>query len=212
MGAASMSCSILAEKGMSRYNEASSQEERIYNDAHYCAWFSGNDCNRNPALNAACFRSIGRDDELHRFAFYGDYICLCDGTCNRSNVCSLVCIRAGCHSVVSAGRRAWRHYVYDALFDGTWQKNRLKTETSHSGCLQSGYDTGNGYSDKKILKGTLIVEGAGAILYMTVFIPEFGWIGIWKSVFNAISAFCNAEWMYSGLIVWRPMWRILLLI
>lgn len=45
---------------------------------------------------------------------------------------------------------------------------------------------------KKILKGTLIVEGAGAILYMTVFIPEFGWIGIWKSVFNAISAFCNA--------------------
>lgn len=45
---------------------------------------------------------------------------------------------------------------------------------------------------KKILKGTLIVEGAGALLYMTVFIPEFGWIGIWKSVFNAISAFCNA--------------------
>lgn len=45
---------------------------------------------------------------------------------------------------------------------------------------------------KKILKGTLIVEGVGALLYMTVFIPEFGWIGIWKSVFNAISAFCNA--------------------
>ena len=45
---------------------------------------------------------------------------------------------------------------------------------------------------KKILKGTLIVEGVGALLYMTVFIPEFGWIGIWKSGFNAISAFCNA--------------------
>lgn len=45
---------------------------------------------------------------------------------------------------------------------------------------------------KKILKGTLLVEGVGALLYMTVFVPEFGWIGIWKSVFNAVSAFCNA--------------------
>lgn len=45
---------------------------------------------------------------------------------------------------------------------------------------------------KKVLKGTLLVEGIGALLYMTVFIPQFGWIGIWKSVFNAISAFCNA--------------------
>ena len=45
---------------------------------------------------------------------------------------------------------------------------------------------------RKIIKGTLIVEGIGALLYMTVFIPEFGWIGIWKSIFNSISAFCNA--------------------
>lgn len=45
---------------------------------------------------------------------------------------------------------------------------------------------------KKIIKGTWIVEGIGALLYMTVFVPEFGWIGIWKSIFNSISAFCNA--------------------
>ncbi len=45
---------------------------------------------------------------------------------------------------------------------------------------------------KKILFGTLIVEGIGALLYMTVFIPEFGIKGIWISIFNAVSAFCNA--------------------
>ena len=45
---------------------------------------------------------------------------------------------------------------------------------------------------KNILLGTLIVEGAGALLYMTVFVPEFGVRGIWISVFNSISAFCNA--------------------
>ncbi len=45
---------------------------------------------------------------------------------------------------------------------------------------------------KKVIYGTFIVEGIGALLYMTVFIPEFGARGIWISVFNSISAFCNA--------------------
>ena len=45
---------------------------------------------------------------------------------------------------------------------------------------------------KKILIGTLIVEGAGALLYMLVFVPDFGARGVWIAVFNSISAFCNA--------------------
>ncbi|MBQ2827642.1 MAG: potassium transporter KtrB [Clostridia bacterium] len=45
---------------------------------------------------------------------------------------------------------------------------------------------------KKVLLGTFIVEGIGALLYMTVFVPDFGAKGIWISVFNSISAFCNA--------------------
>jgi len=45
---------------------------------------------------------------------------------------------------------------------------------------------------KKVIKGTLVVEGVGAILYMPVFVPEYGIKGIWISVFNSISAFCNA--------------------
>lgn len=45
---------------------------------------------------------------------------------------------------------------------------------------------------KKVLIGTFVVEGAGALLYMTVFVPEYGAKGIWISIFNSISAFCNA--------------------
>ena len=45
---------------------------------------------------------------------------------------------------------------------------------------------------KNVLLGTLIIEGIGALLYMLVFVPEFGAVGIWISVFNSVSAFCNA--------------------
>lgn len=45
---------------------------------------------------------------------------------------------------------------------------------------------------KRVLWGTFLVEGVGALLYMTVFVPEFGLRGIWISLFTSISAFCNA--------------------
>ena len=45
---------------------------------------------------------------------------------------------------------------------------------------------------KKVVVGTLIIEGLGALLYMIVFVPEFGAKGILISVFNSVSAFCNA--------------------
>ena len=45
---------------------------------------------------------------------------------------------------------------------------------------------------KNVLLGTLIIEGIGAMLYMLVFVPEFGALGVWISVFNSVSAFCNA--------------------
>ena len=45
---------------------------------------------------------------------------------------------------------------------------------------------------RRVVLGALAVEGVGALLYMLVFIPEYGWRGIWLSVFTAISAFCNA--------------------
>lgn len=45
---------------------------------------------------------------------------------------------------------------------------------------------------RKVLCGTFIIEGIGALLYMTVFVPRFGAYGIWVSVFTSVSAFCNA--------------------
>ena len=45
---------------------------------------------------------------------------------------------------------------------------------------------------KKVVLGTFIIEAVGALLYMTVFIPQYGAKGIWISVFTSVSAFCNA--------------------
>ncbi len=45
---------------------------------------------------------------------------------------------------------------------------------------------------KKVIIGTCIVEGIGALFYMTVFIPDYGAKGIWMALFNSVSAFCNA--------------------
>ena len=45
---------------------------------------------------------------------------------------------------------------------------------------------------KRVILGTALVEGIGALLYMTVFVPEFGPRGIWIAIFTSISAFCNA--------------------
>ena len=45
---------------------------------------------------------------------------------------------------------------------------------------------------KKVILGTFIVEGVGALLYMPVFVRDFGARGVWIAIFNSISAFCNA--------------------
>lgn len=46
---------------------------------------------------------------------------------------------------------------------------------------------------KRVIKDTLKVEGVGALLYSFIFIPKFGFFkGLWVSIFNSVSAFCNA--------------------
>ncbi len=45
---------------------------------------------------------------------------------------------------------------------------------------------------KMILGFTFTCEGIGALLLMIRFVPKFGARGIWISVFEAISAYCNA--------------------
>ncbi len=50
-----------------------------------------------------------------------------------------------------------------------------------------------------ILLTTFIIEGIGALLLSTVFVPQFGILkGAWYSIFHAISAFCNAGFDLMG--------------
>ena len=43
-----------------------------------------------------------------------------------------------------------------------------------------------------ILRGPFLIEAAGTVLLLPVFMGDYGKKGIWMSVFHSISAFCNA--------------------
>ncbi|MBR2310934.1 MAG: Trk family potassium uptake protein [Oscillospiraceae bacterium] len=49
-----------------------------------------------------------------------------------------------------------------------------------------------------ILRGIFLFELLGALVLMTVFVPEYGVKGIWLAVFHSISAFCNAGFDLMG--------------
>lgn len=52
---------------------------------------------------------------------------------------------------------------------------------------------------ERIVVGTAIVEGVGALLLMIRFIPEFGILkGIWYGIFHSVSAFCNGGFDLMG--------------
>ncbi|MBQ8287297.1 MAG: Trk family potassium uptake protein [Clostridia bacterium] len=71
----------------------------------------------------------------------------------------------------------------------TPRENRLVTEALG---LSSADGNSTGFM-RRILIGTFAVEGMGAALLAIRFVPIFGWgEGLYKSVFHAISAFCNA--------------------
>ena len=52
---------------------------------------------------------------------------------------------------------------------------------------------------RRIIIGTLLFEGVGAILLMTRFIPDMGAVrGVYYGIFHSISAFCNAGFDLMG--------------
>ena len=52
---------------------------------------------------------------------------------------------------------------------------------------------------KKVLAGTVLIEGIGAMLLSIRFVPKFGVIrGIYYGIFHAVSAFCNAGFDLMG--------------
>lgn len=71
----------------------------------------------------------------------------------------------------------------------TPRENRLVTEALG---LSSADGASSGFM-RRILIGTFAIEGTGAALLAIRFVPIFGWgSGLFKSVFHAVSAFCNA--------------------
>lgn len=53
---------------------------------------------------------------------------------------------------------------------------------------------------KTIIRMTFLCELVGAALLAVSFVPKFGSLGIWVSIFTAISAFCNAGFDLFGFI------------
>lgn len=71
----------------------------------------------------------------------------------------------------------------------TPRENRIVAESLG---LSSAEGASGGFAGR-LLAGTFIFEGVGAILLAIRFVPLFGWgEGIYRSVFHAVSAFCNA--------------------
>ena len=59
--------------------------------------------------------------------------------------------------------------------------------------IKESYGLAENIDIRRILKGTFIIEGIGAILLSIRFVPVYGVLkGTWYSVFHSVSAFCNA--------------------
>ncbi len=53
---------------------------------------------------------------------------------------------------------------------------------------------------KKIVQGTILFEGVGAVLLSIRFVPEFGFFrGVYYGIFHSISAFCNGGFDLMGI-------------
>lgn len=65
----------------------------------------------------------------------------------------------------------------------------------------AGYLQLNGVTTliRKIIRGTILFEGAGTLLLATRFCPKMGfWEGLWNALFHSVSAFCNAGFDLMG--------------
>ncbi len=82
--------------------------------------------------------------------------------------------------------------MYSGIFLPAEKTDYAAGKAGASGILRRG-PSRRYRSVKKIILGTLAVEGCGAALYAFQFVPEYGPVkGLWYSVFHAVSAFCNA--------------------
>lgn len=84
-----------------------------------------------------------------------------------------------------------------AIICGIMMVLNKKVDLSNRLVIQDAYNLNSNQGVikfvKKVIFGTVFVEFIGACLYMIKFIPKYGVVrGVWYSVFNSVSAFCNA--------------------
>ncbi len=72
------------------------------------------------------------------------------------------------------------------------RKMGLKSLNLAKESISTGSFNDVGQLIKMVFTMTFIFECIGALVLMTVFIPEFGGVGIYISIFLAVSSFCNA--------------------
>lgn len=78
-------------------------------------------------------------------------------------------------------------------------KLNLRTRTLIKDSVSTLSYDGSGKLVKHIMIGTAIVEGSGAVLLSTRFVPEMGFVkGVYYGIFHSISAFCNAGFDLMG--------------
>ena len=73
---------------------------------------------------------------------------------------------------------------------------------------------------KRIVRGTILFEGAGALLLAVRFVPQYGFLrGIYYGIFHSVSAFCNAGFdlmghqaPYNSLVSYQSDWLVNLVI
>jgi trk system potassium uptake protein TrkH len=101
---------------------------------------------------------------------------------------------------------------------------RRKIGLKERGLMMESVNTlqigGGGRLAKKIIIGTCIFEGTGAVLLAIRFIPQFGFLrGLFYGIFHSISAFCNAgfdlmggQTPYSSFVAYYDDWLVNLVI
>ena len=97
---------------------------------------------------------------------------------------------------------------------------RRKIGLKERGLMMESVNTlqigGGGRLAKKIIIGTCIFEGTGAVLLAIRFIPQFGFFrGLFYGIFHSISAFCNAgfdlmggQTPYSSFVAYYDDWLV----
>ena len=165
---------------------------KIKHDADACSRLLARDRDRRNTSMASGLQS--RADCIYRRTFYIDIGSLCD---RAYDSCSGNAVYASWQGGTACSDTDWRTWCSRSIDIFFLVVIGRKITVKERVMIQETYNmeslSGMVKWILRILKGTFVVEGIGAIFFAFQFIPEYGFLkGIWYSVFHSISAFCNA--------------------